>query len=434
MRERAPHRQDGRFTALRPLAFGGAASVWTARRRRDGRAVALKVAHEASPDGWGHPLWREYEALVRLRSPWLVRVEGRGRARRGPLPAGRPYLILERIEAPPLGRRRRSLPALERLARGVGRALATLHDRRWLHRDLKPGNVLWDPASPRPPILIDLGLAVPIGHRPVAGCICGSLPYVAPEAILGEPLDRRSDLYAFGQLLWRAWVGRSPRRGASPETWLRWHLVGKNPDAGRMRPGLPAIWRWTLRRLTARDRNARPEDVREALRPLGLAPGQVRANAPSDWPRLRACLDRAAAGFPAILWTPDDRWPASLDAREWTLWAAARDFPWFRLDDDPHPSVWHRARRALDAHGALLTLPAHRVSAPPVRALLAQLRRSGTRGLALLHGARPPTWPASLESVLEDLREPEIGSGNAAERGEDERQKDLQQTVRPPGA
>ncbi len=413
--------QDERYVAVQPLATGGAASVWSAVDRQIGRRVVLKVAHEAEPRGWGHSLWREYEALVRLRSPQLSIVRDRGRSRNGPLPANRPYLVLDRIRAHPLGTRRRSIGSLTRLAEGLGRALADIHDRGWLHRDIKPSNVLWDSKRRQPPVLIDLGLAVPIGHRPTAGKICGSLPYVAPEAIFGERLDERTDLYAFGQLLWRAWTGRPPRRETTADGWLRWHVVGNNPDAGRARSGLPAVWQWTIRRLVERDPLKRPANIREALRPLGLAPPPPRALPPSDWRKLRLRLDRAAAGFPSVLWTPDCEWPDGLDAREWLLWAAGREMPTLTLSANcvlPDERL-RQALAQLDTGGLMIHAHTDSLACSASRRrmmpLVRRLVRAKTCGLMLLYGPRPERLPELLESVLQNLRETEPGPGNAAE-------------------
>lgn len=415
--------QDDRYVAVRPLATGGAASVWSAVDRQIGRPVVLKVAHEAEPRGWGHSLWREYEALVRLRSPQLSIVRDRGRSRKGPLPNGRPYLVLDRIRARPLGTRRRSIGSLTRLAEGLGCALADIHDRGWLHRDIKPSNVLWDAKRRQAPVLIDLGLAVPIGHRPTAGRICGSLPYVAPEAIFGERLDERTDLYAFGQLLWRAWTGRPPRRETTADGWLRWHVAGRNQDAGRVRSGLPAVWQWTIRRLVERDRLNRPANIREALRPLGLAPPAPRATPPSDWRKLRHGLDRAAAGFPSVLWTPDSDWSDGLDAREWQLWAAGREIPRqdlparVRLSDER----LQKSLAQLDTNGLMVSAHTDNLGTSDGRdrmiQLTGRLMRPNTCGLMLLHGPRPEYWPAELEDVLQNLRAANQCTGETSQTG-----------------
>ena len=143
----------GALPASGPPSIGRSAAVSYSRLRTRRSRVAGAI-----------PLWREYEALVRLRSPQLSIVRDRGRSRQGPLPAGRPYLVLDRIRARPLGTRRRSIGSLTRLTEGLGSALADIHDRGWLHRDIKPSNVLWEAKRRQAPVLIDLGLAVPIGQ------------------------------------------------------------------------------------------------------------------------------------------------------------------------------------------------------------------------------------------------------------------------------
>src|SRR5262249_29487425 len=155
-----------------------------------------------------------------------------GRAASGPFPRGTPYLVLELVRGAPVHRALRAgaepTPVLEELARRLLRALGHVHAAGLVHRDMKPGNVLVGAVRRRlgRVKLTDFGLASESGKAGVPGRISGSLPYVAPEAILGFALDGRADLYALGVLLYYLAAGRMPLVTRAPDRWLRWHLSG----------------------------------------------------------------------------------------------------------------------------------------------------------------------------------------------------------------
>jgi hypothetical protein len=117
--------------------------------------------------------------------------------------------------------------------------------------------------------LTDFGLATTTGAADEPGRISGSLPYVAPESILGRPLDGRADLYALGVLLFQLATGRLPASGDRVEDVLRWHLGGPPADPRRDCPRFPPRLARFIRRLTARDPRERPASASEALAMLG---------------------------------------------------------------------------------------------------------------------------------------------------------------------
>lgn len=287
---------DARFLLVEALGHGGQGRVYRAYDRLARRDVALKVLHGGPADHPAHPLVAEFAVWSRLRHPHVVRAYELGRAQSGPLPRGTPYLVLELVRGLPVHRALRAggtAPAvIEELARRVLRALDHVHRAGLVHRDLKPGNVLVGPR--RRGIgrvkLTDFGLASPSGLSGPPGRISGSIPYVAPETILGFPIDGRADLYALGVLLHYLAAGRLPLVTRSPQRWVRWHLGGPPADPRLARPDLPARLAELVIRLTTRDRDARPSTAAEALSLLGPAPPAACGASASHLP----AADRAA--------------------------------------------------------------------------------------------------------------------------------------------
>lgn len=299
--------QDGRFLVLEALGRGGMATVYRAFDRARQRMVALKVLAETDRGGPSHPLASEFEAWSKVRHPNVVRVLELGHARRGPLPAHAPYLVLEYFPGKPA---HRVLPpgscdsaTLEEFARRVLHGLLRVHEAGLVHRDLKPGNVLVRPArcGPGRIKLTDFGLAETAGMAEQPGCLSGSLLYVSPEAVVGARIDGRADLYALGMLLFFLATGRPAAEGAAPDEIIGWHLRGRLPDPRSLRPDLSERLARFIRRCAARPREHRPRNAEIALFLLGGPPPAPalrasRSTGRADRARLRLALDAARLG------------------------------------------------------------------------------------------------------------------------------------------
>src|SRR5512140_3118562 len=123
---------DDRFFLIESLGRGGMGSVYRAFDRAEGRHVALKILDDSAPAGPSHPLSAEFEAWSRLAHPNIVDALELGRSRRGPIEAGRPYLVLEYFPGLPAHRAlrpgRSDAASLEAVSREVLAALAHVHD------------------------------------------------------------------------------------------------------------------------------------------------------------------------------------------------------------------------------------------------------------------------------------------------------------------
>lgn len=293
---------DERFLLLQALGRGGMASVYRAFDRVEQKLVALKVASEGRRAGPAHPLSAEFDAWSRLEHPNVVRAYELRTARRGFVRSGAPYLVLEHVAGGPANRVLRpggvSPGVLEAFTVQLLHALAHVHAAGLVHRDLKPANVLVETHG-RGVKLTDFGLASSRGRAGEPGRISGSLPYVAPESLLGQPVDGRADLYGAGILLFHLATGRMPVRSGGLEALLRWHLEGPPADPCQVRPDFPQRLADLIRRLTAREAHRRPAHAGAALALLGGDPPRARGLADPDRglrASLRLALDAARVG------------------------------------------------------------------------------------------------------------------------------------------
>jgi Tol biopolymer transport system component len=200
------------------IGAGGMGEVYRARDTRLDRDVALKVlpSHVASEAHWKQRLEREARALAALSHPNICPVFDVGEQ------DGVEYLVMEYLEGETLASRLSKgpvrLPQALRWAIEIAGALDAAHRRSLVHRDLKPGNVMLTKGGAR---LLDFGLArlrpsaaeaVTAGQAPGSsltgeGAIVGTLHYMAPEQLRGEPADARSDIFAFGVLVYEMVTG-----------------------------------------------------------------------------------------------------------------------------------------------------------------------------------------------------------------------------------
>jgi len=321
-----PPLQDARFLMLQTLGHGGMASVYRAFDRVEQRLVALKVQREAEPAGPDHSLCTEFEAWSRFSHPHIVRAYELQHAKCGPLPAGSPYLVLEHVDDDASGHEPSSGPEAPAVIESIGvqllRALERVHAEGFVHRDVKPANVLVS-GRDRQVKLTDFGLAARSGIREEPGKVSGSLPYVSPESLLGAALDARSDLYSLGILMYRLATGSLPLPRASAEQLVRWHLFGPPVELHRDGSRLPGRLARFIDRLCARDREARPASCAEALSDLGLpatssTPGVRPGRA--ELAELRLALDAVRRGERRLIRVNCERSAPGLlhEARVWS--------------------------------------------------------------------------------------------------------------------
>ncbi len=239
----------------RLLTRGAMGALYLAFDEADGAPVAVKAVVLGQP---GDPALAgaqgrfQHETLnaVRLRHPGIVTTHG------AILQDGMGYVAMELLSGTDLSRYTRParlLPeplALEIAAR-VAEALAYAHRQGVVHRDVKPANVMFDPAIDSLK-LTDFGLARAVDAEATrSGVLLGSPAYMAPELLAGVRADAASDLYALGVLLFQLLTGRLPFEGDSMGALLRAMATQAPQTVRTLRPDLPAAQAAALDRLLA---------------------------------------------------------------------------------------------------------------------------------------------------------------------------------------
>jgi eukaryotic-like serine/threonine-protein kinase len=218
----APSSGRGPFRLLREVARGGGGAVYEAEDEVLGRRVGFKVYHGRGGDR-AH-LEREVRLAAALAGPGVVRVfdadPAEGWIALEWIARGSVRDVLRAGDAP-------ALAQIARWARPLARALARIHDRGYVHADVKPANVLLRQLGE--PVLSDFGLARPCG-APSAG---GSPGYVSPERLAGRPSDPRDDIYGFGRVLEDVIVRLEPLGVGGLEPWKALSLQCIGSDEGR---------------------------------------------------------------------------------------------------------------------------------------------------------------------------------------------------------
>ncbi|MBA2320259.1 MAG: serine/threonine protein kinase, partial [Deltaproteobacteria bacterium] len=251
----------GPFRLLERIGAGGMATVYRAAHP-SGAIVAVKVLNPATVAQEDvRRFTREYQLLARIDHPNVVKTYEAG------VRQGYPWLALEYVAGtdlatlidqwaanPPADRFERA----EHLLRGLCRALQYVHDLGFVHRDLKPQNVLVTAEGDAK--LTDFGVVKAgegVTQLTMAGRLVGTVAFMAPEQITGEPLDRRTDLYALGAVLYMMLTFRRPIEAASVAGYLARHLTEVPRPPSDWEPSIPRRLERICQRLLVKDRSAR---------------------------------------------------------------------------------------------------------------------------------------------------------------------------------
>ncbi|GEK02971.1 serine/threonine protein kinase [Streptomyces sp. 1-11] len=276
---------DGRYRVDARIAVGGMATVYRALDTRLDRVLALKVMHPAlAADGsFVDRFIREAKSVARLAHPNVVQVFDQGTDR------GYVYLAMEYVAGCTLRDVLRERGALQPRAaldilEPVLAALGAAHRAGFVHRDMKPENVLiGDDGRVK---VADFGLVRSVDTvTSTTGSVLGTVSYLAPEQVEQGAADPRVDVYACGVVLYEMLTGGKPHSGDSPARILYKHIHEDVPPPSALVPGLPPELDELVASATARTPELRPDDAAALLGQVlraraGLSAGQLDAVPP----------------------------------------------------------------------------------------------------------------------------------------------------------
>ena len=273
----ARSRTLGPFRLLATLGEGGMGVVYRARHRPTGRIVALKVLHPRATDQEDHRLrfLREARILTRPSTPASCGCSRPGRSTAAATSAWSCCRAI-RCAATCAGTVRCPPGDVRRLLAAAADALAYIHRRGIVHRDVKSDNLF----LPEPGVvkLTDFGLARASDAKTLTGrvALLGTLAYMPPELLQGQAVDARSDLYSLGVVAYEALTGSLPFAADGEGPLLARILSAAPAPVRRLRPEVPEPLALLVEGLLARDPRDRPASAEALAAALeGLTEGAV---------------------------------------------------------------------------------------------------------------------------------------------------------------
>ena len=342
----------GPYEILSPLGAGGMGEVYRARDSKLGREVAIKVLPEEFTQhsqklarferearvlaSLNHPGIATLHGLEKAESPQPERsAERSGVAEREAVGVGprgterrQPFLVMELVEGETLAERiaRGPLPVNEALtlSQQIAEALEAAHEKGVIHRDLKPANIKVDPEGKVK--VLDFGLAkafadeVPEGELSAsptlsrdatsAGVILGTAAYMSPEQAKGKTVDKRSDIFSFGIVLYEMLTGKKAFAGEDVSDVLA-SIMKLEPDWKTVPSDLDPRIQNLLRRCLTKDRKNR-------LRDIGDARFEIQEILAS--PRTPVVSETVKARTPMLSWALAALFALAFLSTLWILW------------------------------------------------------------------------------------------------------------------
>lgn len=319
-----PSTRLGIYEVLGPLGAGGMGEVYRARDTRLGRDVAIKVLPEgvARDETQLARFEREARLLASLNHPGIAAVYGFEEA------GGIPYIVMELVPGETLTQRLASgaltLADSLSLARQIAEALEAAHEKGVVHRDLKPANIKITPEGKVK--VLDLGLAKAFDVKSTSeedmsrsptlvldqtrpGVILGTAEFMSPEQARGKAVDKRTDIWAFGCILYEMLSGRRAFTGETISDVIA-AILSSDPDWTALPHETPLRIRELLTGCLEKDANRRLRDIGDARIEINRALGEKKDGLPRPiaaaarrrrWPALAMVAIAAATGA-LLLW------------------------------------------------------------------------------------------------------------------------------------
>lgn len=261
----------GRYRVAKFIRAGNSTQIWEAIKEDGSGRCVLKILNRQL---WGNReeigfLRHEYEVAAKLNHPNIIRVyefNTDGKIS---------YLALETFTDQNVKQVFRDrghvalLPQFQRIVEQAASALEHLHQKGWVHCDVKPDNFLLNAAGELK--LIDFSIAQKMSKGIGAlfrkrGPVQGTRSYMAPEQIRNESLDARADVYSLGCVLYELLAGKQPYSGDSPNDLLNKHLKAPIPSVLVSNDNVTAEFADCIRLMMSKDRARRPASMTEVLK------------------------------------------------------------------------------------------------------------------------------------------------------------------------
>jgi len=311
----SPGDRLGPYEILTAIGAGGMGEVYSARDTRLDRTVAVKVlpSHLSHDPMLRQRFEREARAVSSLNHPHICTLHDIGRE------GETDFLVMEHLEGQTLAARLESgpLPVDEtlRYAIQIADALDKAHRQGLVHRDLKPGNIMLTKAGAK---LLDFGLAkstlapvsgpsgvtaTPTMTSPLTaeGAIVGTFQYMAPEQLDGREADARSDIFAFGAVLYEMLTGKKTFSGRTQASLIASILKEEPRPLAELAPMTPPALERLVRGCLAKDPDERRQSAHDLLLELRwVTEGGSQAGVPAPVARQRRSRERMAWAVAAV--------------------------------------------------------------------------------------------------------------------------------------
>jgi len=243
--------------------------VWEAQKEGTDERFALKMLKPESSKDRGEiaDLRHEFEVAKALRHPSIIRIYSMETRYQSP------FLAMELYSALNLKQVLREGPEAiahiaEKIIHQATHSLHYMHEKGWIHCDIKPGNFLVDDDGSVK--LIDFTISQRpkrnlLGFLGIKSTVKGTRTYMSPEQIRGQTLDGRSDVYSFACVLFELLSGRPPFTGSSPNELLEKHLKASVPSVSVYNKNVTRECADLLKRMMTKKRDGRPKTMWEVL-------------------------------------------------------------------------------------------------------------------------------------------------------------------------
>ncbi len=298
----------GRYRIVGKLGDGGMGSVYRAEQLSVGRTVALKVLHPefARDEEFVQRFHQEARLAAALNHPCLTTVFDFDQSEDGNL-----FIVMEYLQGTLLSEviRRESpldIARVVRLGIQIAEGIGAAHGAGVIHRDIKPQNIRVLPGDSVK--LMDFGIARLSDGREVhltrAGTMLGTPQYMAPEQIDGRPVSEKTDIYAFGIVLYEMLSGQTPFSGPTSAVVLARQLNEPPRPVRAVRPAVPLLLEQVVMQALEKEPEFRQDRIADIVRRLRAMPGTI-GTVPDETPAAPATIVAAPLDATVIAMHPD---------------------------------------------------------------------------------------------------------------------------------